>query len=278
MVAKPVLRDGFRWCVGDGKSIKIWGDAWIPSTVLGRIISPRPAMEIGDSVANLIAHDKFEWNGDLERSIFLPLKAKTILSIPISTMNPTDSQVWAKTPNGFLFVKNAYKVAVQYLEVSKGIEGRPGCSNTSKMEAIWKLIWSVKCPKKIKHFLWRACKNALPTKQCLMHRKVVKEDTCDLCGECESSGHILWGCKVAKEAWSETMFKIDRLDQPLKDFLDMVWLLKASSGEKDWEKFVVIAWLLWNNKNSIRFGGKCKGKCKNGKTIEGEARRYVEEF
>ncbi|XP_050259013.1 uncharacterized protein LOC126704013 [Quercus robur] len=97
---------------------------------------------------------------------------------------------------------------------------------------------------------------------------------CDLCGECESSGHILWGCKVAKEAWSETSFKLDRLDCPPKEFLDVVWLLMASSGEKDWEKFAVTVWLLWNNRNAVRFGGKCK----NGKTIEGEARIYMEEF
>ena len=142
------------------------------------------------------------------------------------------------------------------------------------MEAIWKLVWSLKCPNKVKHFLWRACKNALPTKQCLVHRKVIEEDKCDFCGECESSGHILWGCKVAKEAWSETCFKLDRLDRPLRDFLDVVWLLMASSGEKDWEKFAVTTWLLWNNENAVKFGGKCK----NGKTIEGEARSYMEEY
>ena len=256
------------------ESIKIWDDAWIPSTVTRRIFSPKPAMEFGESVANLIAHNKAEWNGDLVRSIFLPREGETILSILISSMNPTDSQVWAKTPNGIFSVKSAYKVAVRHLEVLKGIEGRPGCFNTSKMETIWKLIWSLKCPNKVKHFLWCACKNALPTKQCLMHRKVVKEDKCDLCGECESSGHILWGCKVTKETWSETSFKLDRLDRPPKDFLNVVWLLMASSGEKDWEKFAVTAWLLWNNRNSVRFGGKCK----NGKTFEGEARNYVEDF
>ena len=54
----------------------------------------------------------------------------------------------------------------------------------------------------------------------------------------------------------------------------MVWLLMASSGEKDWEKFAVTAWLLWNNRNAVRFGGKCK----NGKTFEGEVRNYVEDF
>ena len=112
MGAIPVLRDGVRWCVGDEKNIKIWDDAWIPSMVTGRIISPKPAMEIGESVANLIAHDKAKWNGDLVRSIFLPLEAKTIPSIPISSMNPANSQVWAKTPNGIFSIKSAYKMAV----------------------------------------------------------------------------------------------------------------------------------------------------------------------
>ena len=54
----------------------------------------------------------------------------------------------------------------------------------------------------------------------------------------------------------------------------MVWLLMTSLGEKDWEKFAVTAWLLWNNRNSVRFGGTCK----SGKTIEREARKYVKEF
>ena len=107
-----------------------------------------------------------------------------------------------------------------------------------------------------------------------MYRKDILEDNCDLCGECESSGHILWGCKVAKEAWSETKFMIDRLDRPLKDFFDVVWLLMTSSGEKDWEKFAITTWLLWNNRNSVRFGGTCK----SGKTIEREARNYVKDF
>ena len=38
--------------------------------------------------------------------------------------------------------------------------------------------------------------------------------------------------------------------------------------------FAITTWLLWNNRNSVRFGGKCK----NGKTIVGEARIYIEAF
>ena len=103
MAAIPVLRDGIRWCVGDGKSIKIWDDAWLPSTVTGRIISPKPALVCGENVANLMVHNKAEWNGDLVRSFFVPFEAESILSISISSMKLADSQIWAKTPQWHLF-------------------------------------------------------------------------------------------------------------------------------------------------------------------------------
>ena len=177
-----MLRDGIRWCVGDGKSIKIWNDAWLRSTGTGRIISPKSALVCGENVANLMDHDNAIWNESLVRSLFVPFEAESILSIPISSMKPADSQIWAKTPNGLFSVKSAYRVAVQHLETSKSNDGGPCCSDTSRMEAIWKLVWSLKCPNKVKHFLWRACKNALPTKQCLVHRKVIEEDKCDFCG------------------------------------------------------------------------------------------------
>ena len=125
------------------------------------------------------------------RSIFLPYEVEAVLSIPISPINLRDSQVWAKTANGIFSVKSAYKVAVKYLSDTNGGDASPGYSDNSKMEAIRKMIWNLRYPNKIKHFLRRACKNVPPTKQCLMHRKVLLEDRCDLCEESESSGHIL---------------------------------------------------------------------------------------
>lgn len=59
------------------------------------------------------------------------------------------------------------------------------------------------------------------------------EDKCDLCGESKSSGHILCGCKIAREAWSETKFMLDSLGRSPKDFLDVVWLLMGFPSEKD---------------------------------------------
>ena len=270
VAAIPVIKEGTKWVVGNGRSIKIWGEKWIPSSDSGRIVTPRTSMDSEAKVASLIVQERAEWDVALIRRSFLPYEAKAILSIPISPMNPSDSQVWAKSPNDIFTVKSAHKVAAKYLDDLKGRKESPGSSDNSKMTAIWKVVWNLKCPNKIKHFMWRACRNVLPTKQCLLHRKVLTEDKCDFCGESESSGHALWGCVIAKETWAETKFRLDKLIQPPKEFLDMVWLLLESPREMNWDAFAITAWGLWNNRKAVRHGEVCK----RGKTIAGEAQKY----
>ena len=48
-----------------------------------------------------------------------------------------------------------------------------GCLNNTKMRALWKAIWDLKCPSKIKYFMWKACRNILPIKHCLQRQKVI---------------------------------------------------------------------------------------------------------
>nr|POE67399.1 phenylalanine ammonia-lyase 1 [Quercus suber] len=71
------------------------------------------------------------------------------------------------------------------------------------MKAIWKIVWRLHCPSKIKHLLWRACKNILPTKLRLKARGIDVNEKCDLCGKAESSGHALWSCNIAEAVWSD---------------------------------------------------------------------------
>ncbi|KAL0003137.1 hypothetical protein SO802_016918 [Lithocarpus litseifolius] len=240
LAARPMVQEGARWCVGDGRSIKIWDDKWLPFTESGRVVSPRPSPEANDKVDGLIVRDRAEWNVERVRSLFLPHEAEAVLSIPISPMNPRDSQVWAKTVNGLFSVKSAYKVAVKYLSKTNGGDASPGCSDNSKMAAIWKMIWNLRC---------------------------------DLCEESESSGHILWGCHIAREAWNEKSLKLDCPSRSPKEFIEVVWLLMETPGEKNWEEFAIMAWLLWNNRNCVRHGGSCK----SGKSIAWEASKYEAE-
>ena len=45
-------------------------------------------------------------------------------------------------------------------------------SNSRALNSLWKKIWSINVPNKIKNFLWQACHEALPTKKNLCHQRV----------------------------------------------------------------------------------------------------------
>ena len=75
-------------------------------------------------------------------------------------------------------------------------------SNSTATKDLWSGIWKLKVPGKIKHFLWRACTNCLPTKANLVKRKIVTNSICHRCGRCEETTmHALWSCEAIKLVW-----------------------------------------------------------------------------
>lgn len=67
----------------------------------------------------------------------------------------------------------------------------------------WKSLWQLRVPNKIKHFVWRACNDALPTKANLRHRHVMDSDIYDLCREHpEDTVHALRSCNEIACVWS----------------------------------------------------------------------------
>ena len=190
--------------------------------------------------------------------MFLPHEANVILGIPLSLRLPRDSLIWAWTPKGMFTVNSAYKVAQSLLREAYPKLERGECSHTAGMKNLWKQIWGLNCPNKVRIFMWRACSNILPTKLLLRARGIGRDDVCDLCGGSESSGHILWGCKVAREVWSNTRLKLPLLEVIPRDFVDIVWGFLERRPGMDWELFATTAWGLWNNRNKVRHGGRCK--------------------
>ena len=48
--------------------------------------------------------------------------------------------------------------------VDKENQSLPSSSAPNGDGSVWKKIWKVRVPHKIRHFLWRAAKDSLPTK------------------------------------------------------------------------------------------------------------------
>lgn len=45
----------------------------------------------------------------------------------------------------------------------------------------WREVWSLEVPSKVKNFVWRACKEALPTKANFCRRRILPEAICENC-------------------------------------------------------------------------------------------------
>jgi len=86
-------------------------------------------------------------------------------------------------------------------------EGSYGKEN----ESLWKTVWKLKVPKNVNMFIWRTCKNILPTKENLYLQKVVKDTACQLCErESESVRHILWSCPSTQDVWGSGVRKFQK--------------------------------------------------------------------
>uniref|UniRef100_A0A803LUS5 Reverse transcriptase zinc-binding domain-containing protein n=1 Tax=Chenopodium quinoa TaxID=63459 RepID=A0A803LUS5_CHEQI len=155
-------------------------------------------------VADLIAENGREWN---DASLALHLREEdraSIKSIPLIDNNGPDTLYWRLTPTGRYSVKSAYWL---------GVLGNHYVNSTID-ENVWRGIWRMNGPPKLRHFLWRACTNTLAV-GAEMHRRHIQESS--LCKRCnssvETSKHALFMCGNAKKIWAKYVFWDDIKDR-----------------------------------------------------------------
>jgi hypothetical protein len=197
MASQEVIVRGAMWRVGDGRSIKVKGDRWIPVSSSYSIQSPCRILPEGALVADLIDRGAKVWKSSLIKEAFNEDEAKVILNIPLSSSLPRDRLIWRGTVNGEFSVRSAYHMEMEWHENQKGSTSNPG-----DVEEIWKTVWKLKVPNAVKMFIWKAGHNILPTKANLLRRGVIKEAMCPIClRETETVEHILWECASSNDVW-----------------------------------------------------------------------------
>lgn len=68
----------------------------------------------------------------------------------------------------------------------------------------WKKVWSLPIPFKVKHFVWRAYNDCIPTHLNLHNRHVPTDGMCRICQKhVESTDHALFRCRRAKRFWRQ---------------------------------------------------------------------------
>jgi hypothetical protein len=168
--------EGLVWRIGDGKQVKIWGDRWVPQPSTFKIQSPCISLPIDAKVAELFDPAGGGWNVQLVKSIFNEEEAALICNIPLSRYNQKDKLIWRAAKSGLFTVRSAYFIENDKKSLLTG-EG----SHPSDQGSLWKEIWHLKVANSVKMFMWRTCKNILPTKENLFKRRVLEDAKCMLC-------------------------------------------------------------------------------------------------
>ena len=98
-----------RWRLGDGESIKIYNDNWLPDSGSAKVVSPCvPALE-GANVDFMINPDTGTWDFNLIDQHFLWFEAQWIKAIPLCVSRQVDIIIWPRCKNGEYSLKTGYQ-------------------------------------------------------------------------------------------------------------------------------------------------------------------------
>jgi ribonuclease HI len=248
---RELLSAGLIWRIGDGKSVSIWSDKWIPRPTMFSVISPCKVLPATAKVGDLIHGDPPDWNKNLIQSIFVDEDADLICNLPLSRYNQPDRLIWQATSSGEFTVRSAYHFEIERLERQKG-----ECSKSGRFLNLWKILWGLLVPNSTKVFLWRACNDILPTKENLKKRGVIDDDLCRFCGSApETVVHILWACPSSQDVWGSCGWGIQKRSSSAVDFKRLVEDMNDILSKEDLGLFAVTAKGIWKRRNMCVHGG-----------------------
>ena len=106
--ARQVVRMGARWRIGNGESVIIRKDKWLPTPHASCIILPQRNFPNNAQVCALIDEENSCWIEDRVQGEFLPYQTSAILSLPLNQGGAADKLIWSATKNGVYTTKTAY--------------------------------------------------------------------------------------------------------------------------------------------------------------------------
>ena len=103
-----------------------------------------------------------EWRTEAIKDCIFDEQEQAIRAISLSKIGGKDRIVWPYTENGVYMVKIGYHVIKN--EEGWGMSDKSSSSHNENNE-VWKSIWKMPVPNKVKNFMWKACKNILATNE-----------------------------------------------------------------------------------------------------------------
>ena len=158
LAAKDVVVQGCRMQVGSGHNISIGHDPWLPDSTNGFVSTNLNEELAAATVSCLMMPNQRIWNYEVVSDLFNARDKELILQIPLSSRRDNDAWYWQANPRGCYMVRSYYKLLNPIVPDS--------------FSGVWRKLWRLNVPSKVKNFIWRAAKNVLPIAASLLTRRV----------------------------------------------------------------------------------------------------------
>lgn len=247
---KYLLSEGLEKRVGNGASIKVWGELWIADNGLRAPLMKNPVINIDLLVKDLIDMDRRRWDKDILDELFYPEDVASILvHQPVTSKD--DFYVWKPNKNGYYYVKSGYWLACQ---INKGDYFAEAAMKPS-LNPLCEIFWSLKIDPKIQQFLWKMLCGAIPIAERLKTRGMKVDERCQLCGfEGESINHAIFNCTFARQVWALSDYPFPLRGMDKGSLYSNIHHLLANANNVMWPLelrrfFPWIIWRIWKNRN-----------------------------
>jgi hypothetical protein len=251
--AKFILRAGNRWCIGDRINIPVWNENWLRDGSC--LVPPTTYPPFIDHlcVADIINPEDKSWNIPLITSIFDPVSVNKILNTPLFSSCVEDRQIWRVERRGEYSVKSAYRFCVHNL-IDVSFLSRPGP---------WYLIWKIRTLPKVKNFMWRVCRNCLPTCIRIQDKGINCPDQCVLCdARIEDSLHVFFLCSNSQGIWARSRFftAVNDVVAQETDITNVIFNLLQQLNDEDAAQVATILWSIWKQRNNMVWNNTVEDK------------------
>ena len=244
LAGRDLLLKGAHWQIMSGKGVRVWVDRWLPETPVGRPVPLGTAQVSRNlSVNSLICPDSGDWDIDFLKPFLTTEAFNAILETHIGDNALLDRLVWPFDKRGVYSVKSGYHWAHMH---AQPLGNRPN----SIPSEIWKFIWQLKIPPKLRCFLWKTLNGALATMANLYQRRSSSSPLCPICGVGnETITHLLLQCSWVRGIWFGGClnFRSNQLDaSSWACWLSQMFVSVRGSKEVSRHIFFYISFTCWH--------------------------------
>ncbi|KAA3481600.1 Zinc finger, CCHC-type [Gossypium australe] len=192
----------------------------------------------------LIGSNTRKWKEELVKDTFVEDDADRILRIPLASSPHEDFLAWGGEASGEFSVRSAYKL------LQNSEENPRAYALQTSYRKLYKKLWLLNLPTKIKITVWKITWHFLATRVNLQHRRLIVDPSCPRCGErAETRDHLFRECPVTMEIWSILLFQniMGNDDRNFEQWL--IWVCEQLNMH-NFRIFCCALWAIWGDRNS----------------------------